>query len=85
MRAMIMDALAEPLEVREVAEPAAPAGGVVVEVYATGLCKSDWHAWVGHDDVALPHVRVTSWPVSSSRSATAWSAGASETASPSPS
>ncbi|WP_258222698.1 alcohol dehydrogenase catalytic domain-containing protein, partial [Microbacterium sp. HMWF026] len=56
MRAMIMDALAEPLEVREVAEPAAPAGGVVVEVHATGLCKSDWHAWVGHDDVALPHV-----------------------------
>lgn len=56
MRAMIMDALAEPLEVREVAAPTAPAGGVVVEVHATGLCKSDWHAWVGHDDVALPHV-----------------------------
>ncbi|WP_424708895.1 zinc-dependent alcohol dehydrogenase family protein [Microbacterium sp. SLBN-111] len=56
MRAMIMDALAEPLEVREVPAPTAPAGGVVVEVHATGLCKSDWHAWVGHDDVALPHV-----------------------------
>ncbi|WP_026095731.1 alcohol dehydrogenase catalytic domain-containing protein [Microbacterium sp. B19] len=56
MRAMIMDALAEPLEVREVPAPTAPAGGVVVEVHATGLCKSDWHAWVGHDDVAIPHV-----------------------------
>ncbi|MDT0116466.1 zinc-dependent alcohol dehydrogenase family protein [Microbacterium sp. PRF11] len=56
MRAMIMDALAEPLEVREVDAPTAPVGGVVVEVHATGLCKSDWHAWVGHDDVALPHV-----------------------------
>ncbi|MDQ1111948.1 alcohol dehydrogenase [Microbacterium testaceum] len=56
MRAMIMDALADALEVREVEEPSAPAGGVVVEVHATGLCKSDWHAWVGHDDVALPHV-----------------------------
>lgn len=56
MRAIIMDALAEPLEVREVPAPTAPAGGVVVEVHATGLCKSDWHAWVGHDDVALPHV-----------------------------
>lgn len=56
VRAMIMDALAEPLEVREVSTPAAPDGGVVVEVHATGLCKSDWHAWVGHDDVALPHV-----------------------------
>ncbi len=56
VRAMIMDALAEPLEVREVPAPTAPAGGVVVEVHATGLCKSDWHAWVGHDDVAIPHV-----------------------------
>jgi len=56
MRAMIMDALAAPLEVREVEAPTAPTGGVVVEVHATGLCKSDWHAWVGHDDVALPHV-----------------------------
>lgn len=29
----------------------------MVEVHATGLCRSDWHAWAGHDDgVALPHV-----------------------------
>jgi D-arabinose 1-dehydrogenase-like Zn-dependent alcohol dehydrogenase len=28
----------------------------VVEVRATGLCRSDWHAWVGHEDIALPHV-----------------------------
>jgi len=56
MRAMIMDALATPLEVREVAAPTAPADGVVVEVRATGLCRSDWYAWAGHDDIALPHV-----------------------------
>ncbi len=56
MRAMMMDALAAPLEVREVPAPTAPGGGVVVEVHATGLCKSDWHAWIGHDDIALPHV-----------------------------
>jgi alcohol dehydrogenase len=29
---------------------------VVVEVRATGLCRSDWHAWAGHDDITLPHV-----------------------------
>jgi alcohol dehydrogenase len=23
---------------------------------ATGLCRSDWHAWAGHDDIAFPHV-----------------------------
>ncbi len=29
----------------------------MVRVHATGLCRSDWHAWAGHDDgVALPHV-----------------------------
>jgi len=26
-------------------------------VQATGLCRSDWHGWVGHDaDIELPHV-----------------------------
>ena len=51
-----MDEIAGPLSVRDVAAPAAPVGGVVVAVKATGLCRSDWHAWVGHDDIALPHV-----------------------------
>lgn len=36
--------------------PEAPAGGVVVKVEATGMCRSDWHAWAGHDDIAFPHV-----------------------------
>ncbi len=56
MRALMMDAVGAPLSVRDVAEPVAPEGGVVVEVRATGLCRSDWHAWVGHEDIALPHV-----------------------------
>jgi alcohol dehydrogenase len=29
---------------------------VVVRVAATGVCRSDWHAWKGHDPVSLPHV-----------------------------
>jgi alcohol dehydrogenase len=29
---------------------------VVVDVRATGVCRSDWHAWRGHDPVTLPHV-----------------------------
>ncbi len=56
MRAVVFDEVRSRPEVREVAEPAAPPGGVVVRVGATGLCRSDWHAWAGHDDVALPHV-----------------------------
>jgi len=41
---------------QEVPEPRCPADGVVVAVEATGVCRSDWHAWMGHDPVALPHV-----------------------------
>jgi alcohol dehydrogenase len=39
-----------------VADPDCPAGGVVIAVGATGVCRSDWHAWKGHDPVALPHI-----------------------------
>ncbi|WP_462418401.1 zinc-binding dehydrogenase [Kytococcus sp. Marseille-QA3725] len=57
MRAMVVDEVRSRPEVRTVEPPVAPVGGVVVEVRATGLCRSDWHAWVGHDDgVAFPHV-----------------------------
>jgi hypothetical protein len=41
---------------QEVPEPRCPADGVVVAVEATGVCRSDWHAWMGHDPVALPHL-----------------------------
>ncbi|WP_225319454.1 zinc-dependent alcohol dehydrogenase family protein, partial [Micromonospora aurantiaca (nom. illeg.)] len=44
-------------EVREVDDPAPAPDGVVVRVGATGLCRSDWHGWQGHDpDIRLPHV-----------------------------
>ena len=56
MRAVVYDTPGGPVEVRDVPEPAAPEGGVVVEVHATGLCRSDWHAWAGHEHVPLPNV-----------------------------
>ena len=56
MRAVVIDAVRSRPEVREVPRPTAPEGGVVVRVAATGLCRSDWHAWAGHDDLAFPHV-----------------------------
>ena len=40
----------------QVADPACPADGVVIAVGATGVCRSDWHAWKGHDPVPLPHI-----------------------------
>ncbi|MFI7581024.1 zinc-dependent alcohol dehydrogenase family protein [Kocuria kalidii] len=56
MRAVVVDAVRGQPEVRDVAEPTAPPDGVVVRVMATGMCRSDWHAWAGHDDIVLPHV-----------------------------
>ena len=56
MRALVVDAAGSRPVVREVPRPSAPAGGVVVRVLATGVCRSDWHAWAGHDDIAFPHV-----------------------------
>ena len=57
MRAAVLRAFAEPLEVEEVPEPALPVDGTVIEVRATGVCRSDWHGWMGHDAaISLPHV-----------------------------
>lgn len=56
MRAVVYDTIGGTPAVLDVPVPAAPDGGVVVRVQATGLCRSDWHAWAGHDEIALPHV-----------------------------
>ncbi|KUI24750.1 alcohol dehydrogenase [Mycobacterium sp. IS-1742] len=57
MRAVVFEQFGGAVAVRAVADPVPPPGGVVVEVHATGLCRSDWHGWAGHDDgIALPHV-----------------------------
>ena len=57
MRALVYERFRGPLEVRTVDDPSPSASGVVVRVGATGVCRSDWHGWQGHDpDVRLPHV-----------------------------
>ena len=57
MQAVMFDAFGATPRLATVPEPDPPAHGVVVEVAATGVCRSDWHGWMGHDPtVALPHV-----------------------------
>ncbi|WP_214103930.1 zinc-dependent alcohol dehydrogenase family protein [Acrocarpospora catenulata] len=58
MRAVVYDGFGVRPEVRELPEPGPPPGGVTVRVAATGLCRSDWHGWQGHDpDIRrFPHV-----------------------------
>jgi alcohol dehydrogenase len=52
-----MRAFGAPLSVEDVPDPVASADGAVIEVRATGLCRSDWHGWMGHDAaIRLPHV-----------------------------
>ncbi len=56
MKAVVIERVGAVPTIQEVPDPIAPADGVVIEVSATGVCRSDWHAWMGHDPVALPHV-----------------------------
>ncbi|MGN6089310.1 MAG: alcohol dehydrogenase catalytic domain-containing protein [Actinomycetales bacterium] len=57
MRAVVIEQFGELPQVRDVPEPELPVDGVLVQVRATGVCRSDWHAWKGHDaDVVLPHI-----------------------------
>ena len=57
MNAIFFSQFKGPLSVIDIPIPTPTNGGVVIKVEATGLCRSDWHAWMGHDpDIVLPHV-----------------------------
>ncbi len=57
MKAVIYENFGAPPHIQRVPDPAPEAHGVVVKVMATGICRSDWHGWMGHDpDIRLPHV-----------------------------
>jgi len=58
MKAITFTKFRGPLSVADVAEPKPQADGAVIEVRATGICRSDWHGWQGHDaDIqTMPHV-----------------------------
>jgi D-arabinose 1-dehydrogenase-like Zn-dependent alcohol dehydrogenase len=79
VRAVLVERFGAPPVVTEVDDPVAPPGGVVLRVEATGLCRSDWHGWIGHDpDIRLPHVPGHELAGSIARigdGVTGWSAG----------
>src|SRR5258705_3863238 len=57
MKAIRYDAFEGPLRLVDVPDPRPTPDGVVATVGASGLCRSDWHGWKGHDaDVKVPHV-----------------------------
>lgn len=57
MRAAIFHEFQGPIRVGSVADPEPHDDAVIVAVAACGICRSDWHAWMGHDPgVRPPHV-----------------------------
>jgi alcohol dehydrogenase len=57
MRAAIYRDFRKSIGVEKLPDPHPTDNGVVIRVKATGLCRSDWHGWMGHDpDITLPHV-----------------------------
>ena len=49
MRAAIYEAFEGPILIQELPDPTPADDGVVIRVEATGICRSDWHGWMGHD------------------------------------
>lgn len=54
MRAAVLRAFNEPLSIEDVDEPDCPDDGVVLKVLACGVCRSDWHGWVGEHPRVKP-------------------------------
>lgn len=57
MRAAVYEAFQGPVNIQNVDDPTPSASGVVLAVKACGVCRSDWHGWMGNDpDIHLPHI-----------------------------
>ena len=57
MRAALFESFQKGLRVCNVDAPKSHPDSVIIKVEACGICRSDWHGWMGHDsDVQLPHV-----------------------------
>jgi alcohol dehydrogenase len=57
MKAAYYETFKGPVTITQLPDPIPAANGVIIQVKATGLCRSDWHGLQGHDsDIHLPHV-----------------------------
>uniref|UniRef100_A0A7S2V035 Enoyl reductase (ER) domain-containing protein n=1 Tax=Fibrocapsa japonica TaxID=94617 RepID=A0A7S2V035_9STRA len=55
MKAAVYRSFGGPIIIENVPKPVAPPGGVLLKVKATGVCRSDWHGWKGHDSDIVEH------------------------------
>jgi alcohol dehydrogenase len=57
MKAVVYEEFQGPITVQNVVDPTPSPTGVVLRIKACGICRSDWHGWMGNDpDIKLPHV-----------------------------
>lgn len=57
MQAALFTRFKDSITIENVPNPQVHPDGAIIKVKATGICRSDWHGWMGHDsDVQLPHV-----------------------------
>ncbi len=57
MKAAFYTEFKKPLTIQNLPDPIPTEDGVVIKVKASGICRSDWHGWMGNDpDIRLPHV-----------------------------
>ena len=79
MKAVVFEKFGEAPKIQTVPDPKPAADGVVIKVEATGLCRSDWHGWMGHDDgITLPHVpghELAGVVVAAGKQVSRWKAG----------
>lgn len=79
MKAVFYERFGEAPRIASLPDPTPSADGVVVKIEATGLCRSDWHGWMGHDsDIVLPHVpghELAGTVVATGRNVLRWKAG----------
>ena len=79
MKAVLYEAFAETPKLTTVPDPTPEPHGVVIKVEATGICRSDWHGWMGHDpDITLPHVpghELAGFVAAAGRDVTRWKVG----------
>ncbi|RUX70937.1 MULTISPECIES: zinc-dependent alcohol dehydrogenase family protein [unclassified Mesorhizobium] len=79
MKAVVFEKFGEAPRIQTVPDPKPAADGVVIKVEATGLCRSDWHGWMGHDEgITLPHVpghELAGIVVAAGKQVTRWKAG----------
>lgn len=56
MKAAVYESFNGPIHVKSIPKPKLRhESSVILQVIATGVCRSDWHGWKGHDDDILHH------------------------------